>query len=251
VPPQLTRQEALHLLQLPPSAGLPAIKRAYRRQARRHHPDVGGDPATFHRLRLAFERLVEDGASPGPPPVSRGRPSRPSGAWRAEQTVDATPVDLSGVDWDAPAPLGEARLSRQLVAAHLAGEGAGLVRRLEATSRAPGSRLNRVAAKLSPDLTAEIEVRSATDDRGRAVVLLEVRGAPRRARKALDAIGLDAHWLRLRGSSTTVLRSTLAPSAERRATAVRAADRLEELLERLDWPLHTWILTAPGVQGRT
>jgi hypothetical protein len=36
----------------------------------------------------------------------------------------------------------------------------------------------------------------------------------------------------------------LLPQADRRATAVQVTDRLERLLERLDWPLPAWSLTT-------
>jgi hypothetical protein len=244
VVPRLSREEALRLLELPPSAERVAVKRAYRRLARRHHPDVGGDPATFHRLRLAVECLLEGGTgTPAPDRIARGRPSRPGTAWRGGHTVDTTPVDLSAVDWDGSLTGAEAPLSRDLAARHLAAGAGPLVQRLRGTSRAPGSRLNRVASKLSPDLTAHLEVRSRLDDRGRGVVLIEVAGSHRRARRALDRIPLQGDWLRLRGSSTTVLRSELVPSPDRRSTAVRTVRRLELLLERLEWPLHTWTHT--------
>ncbi len=239
-----SHEEALQLLDLPPSAQQPAIKRAYRQLARRHHPDVGGDPATFHRLRLAVEALLEsDSPVPAPDRVVRGRPSRSGAQWRGDQYVDTAPVDETAVDWDAPEPPVQSVLSRDLVARHLAGGDEALVRPLGATSRAPGSRLNRVASKLSPDLTAQLSIRAERDDRRRPVVAIEVVGAHRRARRALDRLPLQGDWLRLRGSSTTMLRSTLVPSPQRRATALRTARHLETLLERLEWPLENWTRT--------
>ena len=239
---QLTRDEALRLLELPPSANGPAVKRAYRRLARRHHPDVGGDPAMFHRLRLAFERLIDDPQAQRPT-VVRGRPSRAPSAWRAPETVDHTPVDLSRVDWSVPADPGQVPLDRHLAAVHLAAGDGPLTRPLRATSRSPGSRLNRVAASLSPDLTAHLLIRAGNDDRGTPMVAIEVTGSHRGARKALDRVSLDDRWVRRRGSSTTMLRTLLVPSPDRRATALRAVDRLEELLDRLDWPLPSWTMT--------
>ena len=35
-----------------------AIKRAYWRLAKAHHPDLGGDPEAFHRLDAAYRLLV-------------------------------------------------------------------------------------------------------------------------------------------------------------------------------------------------
>lgn len=244
MPPSLTREQALRLLELPPNAPRPAVKRAYRRLARRHHPDVGGDPTTFHRLHEAAQFLLDAGTHGPVSGIVRGRPSRASADWRAEHQVDAEPVDLTRVDWDAPPPSPGAALTHDLVAVHLAHGDAPLVQRLRATSRAPGARLNRVAASLSPDLTAHLDVRADRDDQGRDVVLLQVAGSHRRARRALDGVGVRGEWLRLRGPDSTRLRSMLVPSVDRRATALRAADRVEELLERLAWPLGSWTLTA-------
>lgn len=240
--PSLTREQALQLLELPPSAPRPDVKRAYRRLARRHHPDVGGDPATFHLLHQAAELLLEAGTGAATPRVARGRPSRASADWSAEQAVDH-PVDLDAVDWTRPCPAPGTALSRELVALRLAHAEQPLIGRLTATSRSPGSRLNGIAAKLSADLTAQLDVAPGRDDRGRGVVVLEVVAAPRRARRALDTVPLRGDWMRLRGSSTSRLRATLLPSPKREATALRAADHLADLLDRLAWPLEAWTLT--------
>jgi hypothetical protein len=40
------------------------IKRAYRRQAKKHHPDQGGDAATFRKLHEAYQQLVEWSENP-------------------------------------------------------------------------------------------------------------------------------------------------------------------------------------------
>jgi hypothetical protein len=243
VSPSLTREQALRLLELPPSAPRPAVKRAYRRLARRHHPDVGGDPELFHRLHQAAELLLEAGTGVSTPRVARGRPSRASADWSADQATDPAPVDLAAVDWSARNDDPGTTLTRDVVAVRLARGAQAPVEPLTATSRAPGSRLNGVAAKLSPDLTAHVEVRPGRDDRGREVVLIEIIASSRRARKALDRVPLQGEWMRLRGSSTSRLRATLHPSTDRRATALRAADHLAELLERLAWPLEGWTLT--------
>lgn len=52
------RLEALQLLGLEPGASLAAIKRAYRRLAKAHHPDLGGDVEAFHRLDAAYRLLI-------------------------------------------------------------------------------------------------------------------------------------------------------------------------------------------------
>jgi hypothetical protein len=52
------RQEALALLGLEPGASPAEIRRAYRRLAKNHHPDLGGDVTAFLRLDAAYRLLV-------------------------------------------------------------------------------------------------------------------------------------------------------------------------------------------------
>lgn len=52
------RQQALRLLGLEPDAGVAAIRRAYRRLVKAHHPDLGGDVEAFHRLDAAYRLLI-------------------------------------------------------------------------------------------------------------------------------------------------------------------------------------------------
>jgi hypothetical protein len=52
------RLKALLLLGLEAGATPQAIKRAYWRLAKAHHPDLGGDPEAFHRLEAAYRLLV-------------------------------------------------------------------------------------------------------------------------------------------------------------------------------------------------
>jgi hypothetical protein len=53
------RLAALQLLGLPEGASIASIKRAYRRLAKAHHPDLGGDVEAFHRLERAYRLLVD------------------------------------------------------------------------------------------------------------------------------------------------------------------------------------------------
>jgi hypothetical protein len=64
---------------LPPGSGMPSVspwwqvlgvpetatgddmKSAYRLLAKKHHPDYGGDPELFQRLRNAYEQAIRDG----------------------------------------------------------------------------------------------------------------------------------------------------------------------------------------------
>jgi DnaJ-domain-containing protein 1 len=49
---------ALALLGLEPGASQAAIKAAYRRLAKSHHPDMGGDGEAFRRLEAAYRLLM-------------------------------------------------------------------------------------------------------------------------------------------------------------------------------------------------
>lgn len=52
------RLQALALLGLQTGASRQAIKRAYRRLAKEHHPDLGGDGDLFHQLDAAYRLLI-------------------------------------------------------------------------------------------------------------------------------------------------------------------------------------------------
>jgi hypothetical protein len=246
---RLTREEALRLLELDASPGVAldrdAAKRAYRALARTHHPDRGGDAATFHRLRLAYERLVDDDGSAPVSTVARGRPSRSA----PSASPTSAPIDLRSVAWDRPLPDTRSRLDRDAVAIWLAQPHATPVVPLLAASRAPGSRLNGVAVHLSPDLTARLRIVAARDDRRREVVAIEVSAGTRRARRALDRASLEGDWVRRRTSSSTTLRTTQLPHLDRRATALDVTNRLQRLLDGLDWPLRSWSLTTAIAGG--
>jgi DnaJ domain len=49
---------ALKLLGIPPGSSDRAIESAFRKSARRHHPDVGGDPAKFRAILAARDLLL-------------------------------------------------------------------------------------------------------------------------------------------------------------------------------------------------
>ena len=62
------------------------IKAAYRQLAKRHHPDVGGDPEQFKRIVAAYD-AIRDGRvpEPEPEPAPRQEPppfwEQPVGGW--------------------------------------------------------------------------------------------------------------------------------------------------------------------------
>jgi hypothetical protein len=231
----MTREQALRVLALPSTADPATIKRAYRRLAREHHPDLGGDPRTFHDLQRAYERLQGEGSPPPKPRIPRGRPSRP-----ASSATDR--VEVASVDWSTAVPGDRDRLDRDRLAVWLAQDHAAALHPVTAASRAPGSRWNGLATHLAGDLSSTLTVRPDRDDRGRPVLIAEVRGACRGARRALDRVALDGAWLRHRTSNATALSTNLPADGARAELAVRLADRLHRLLEELGWPLSEWRL---------
>jgi hypothetical protein len=76
------------------------------------------------------------------------------------------------------------------------------------------------------------------------VVAVRLSAGNRRARRALDEVGLDGGWVRRRGSATTTLLRTVNPDAERRVTALATVDALDDLLGRAGWPLPAWLVTV-------
>jgi hypothetical protein len=52
------RHADLAILGLGPGASLREVKAAHRRLVKRHHPDVGGDAATFRHIDAAYRRLI-------------------------------------------------------------------------------------------------------------------------------------------------------------------------------------------------
>ncbi len=55
---------ALRVLGLPPGASNEEVESAFRRAARRHHPDAGGDPAKFRAIVDARNLLLERNIMP-------------------------------------------------------------------------------------------------------------------------------------------------------------------------------------------
>ena len=82
------------------------IKRAYRRAARRAHPDHGGDPAVFRQVTLAYETLVD--------PRRRAEYDR-----RYASTPSAAP---SGTGNDAPRTASRTTVHRPNVPRNTAGD---------------------------------------------------------------------------------------------------------------------------------
>jgi hypothetical protein len=53
------QQDCYVLLELTPPYTVEAVKRAYRRLAKQHHPDRGGDAAHFLALQSAYRQALE------------------------------------------------------------------------------------------------------------------------------------------------------------------------------------------------
>lgn len=238
MPEAMSRAQALRVLALSSRADRDDVKRAYRQLAREHHPDRGGDPDTFHEVARAFQRLVDDDTRPATPTVTPGRPSRSPTGGSAQVAVD-----LTSIDWETPVPDLGMRLDRDRLAVALTRTPTPIVVPVTAISRSPGSRLNGLAAHLAGNATASLAIYPDTDDRGMPVVAVQIRARARRARRALETAELQGQWARLRGSSSTVLRSTFTPAADARVSAILATDRAATALDGLDWGLPSWTLS--------
>ena len=234
----LSRGQALRILALGSTAGREDVKRAYRQLAREHHPDHGGDPDRFQQVTRAFERLVADDTPAREPQVARGRPSR------SAYVAPAPAPDLQTIDWDTTIPEIGDTLSRDGLAVLLAAGRTHPLAPVAATSRSPGSRLNRFAPHLAGNSTAELTIVPDRDDRQRPVAAVQVRAWSRKGRKVLDQAQLLGRWSRIRGSSSTLLRATFPPALERRVTAAIAVALTQELLHELAWDLTTWTRTG-------
>lgn len=225
----MDRRTALSVLGLSGEVDVPLVKQRFRTLARDHHPDHGGDPATFQDLHTAYEVLLlalSAAPEPAAPDVARGRPSRADDAQETARRLDAAALD---------AATGE--LAELLVAA-----GAGRYR-----SRAPGARTNRLAGSLAIGTASVLTVvlRDGAAPTGPRTAHLELSGRGRAARRALSDLDVTsvegAAWSRSRGDAITVLAADVTGS-DVAAVAHRAAAATERLLDALDWPLSEWCM---------
>lgn len=225
----MRRDEALEVLGLPDGADGRTVRRRFRELARTEHPDRGGDPDAFARLRAAYA-VVRAAPTPERPAVARGRPSRPFRP-AAAAGADASPA--------AGSP-GDTILLAGGLAERLEPDGRPV--RLRLVSVAPGARRNRLAAALPEASLAVLEL--AVGPGGAAVVLTVRTRSARRAvaRLALDGPGLAGTWTRRRGDAALELRTRLqnatgTPQERVEAAATAAAG----LLGALAWPAAEWV----------
>ena len=61
-PAQQSAEDPYMILGIQPGADSDAIKLAYRRLAKQHHPDAGGNAAEFQKIKTAFNELLASGA---------------------------------------------------------------------------------------------------------------------------------------------------------------------------------------------
>ena len=223
----MERRTALAVLGLTGEVDLAVLKQRFRALARDHHPDRGGDPATFQDLHTAYEVLrvaLADAPERAGPDVARGRPSRADDAQETARRLDGAALDA------ATATVAERLVER------------GMCRYL---SRSPGARTNRLAASLAIGTSSllTITLREHVAPSGPRTAHLELSGRGRSARRALT--GLDvasvegASWARRRGDGLTVLEAEVAGD-DVEAVAHRAAAATARLLEALAWPLTEW-----------
>lgn len=223
----MERRTALAVLGLTGEVDLALLKRRFRTLARDHHPDLGGDPATFQDLHTAYEVLraaLAEAPGRAVPDVARGRPSRADDAHDAARRLDAVTLDA------ATAMLAQ-RLTTRGECCYL--------------SRAPGARTNRLAGSLAIGTTSRLAVtlRPSAGATAPAVTHIELSGRGRGARRALTTLDVGridgAAWSRRRGDALTVIEARVS-GADVAAVAHRAAAATARLLDALDWPLCQW-----------
>src|SRR6476646_7887961 len=93
--PCLTQGSSSHyqVLRIPVTATEKDIKVAYRKAARTAHPDHGGDAATFRRVTLAYETLID----------ARRRAEYDRSYGSGTTASSRTPPAEEGAHFDAPA----------------------------------------------------------------------------------------------------------------------------------------------------
>lgn len=237
--------QARALLGVARHASADQIRRAWRKQARQHHPDHGGSSAAFLALNEAYRILMIQASTdqPSPAGVAHGQPSR-------RPTQRETHVT---VDWTVAPPAMASPLDRNGVAVLIGRDGRG---RLAATSRAPTSRLNRWAQQIAGDDAARLTIGPTRDDRGQLMCQASVAARTRKARRVLEAAPLADGWLRRRTPATTTLTAafaladdaavapSLASHPDPALTAVAVAASVEQMLRAMDWPLPSWFRTS-------
>ena len=240
--------QARQVLGVTHDADATQIRHQWRESARRHHPDRGGDVATFLALREAY-RLLE--ASPSnartndAPTIARGRPSRPQ---------PDKPAPVATIEWHRqPSQPGEP-LDRHSLAVIVGEAGLG---RMSAVSRAPGSRLNRWAAQIAGDTAARLIVAPQRDDRQQLVTAATIEARSRVARRTLETARLPGGWLRRRSPSVTAVTfsaglpspglqpgSSASVTADQGRAAALIASAVDSLVTSLGWDLDQWFRTA-------
>lgn len=88
----MAEQDPAEVLGVPPDAGPDQVRRAFRRLARRYHPDRNADPSALKRflaIKAAHDRLLariaERTAAPPPPPA------RPTEVWVPPELLEPAP----------------------------------------------------------------------------------------------------------------------------------------------------------------
>lgn len=244
-PEDLTQARAL--LGVARHASADQVRRAWRIQARQHHPDHGGSSAAFLALNEAYRILMTQASTdpPSPAGVAHGQPSRRPAQREAQIKVD----------WTVAPPAMGSPLGRDGVAILIGRDGRG---RVAATSRAPTSRLNRWAQQIAGDDAARLAIGPTRDDRGQLMCQASVTARTRKTRRVLDAAPLVDGWLRRRTPATTTLTaafaladdaavaSSLASHEDPTLTAAAVAASVEQMLRAMGWPLPSWFRAQPA-----
>src|SRR5688572_21361700 len=90
---------AYEVLGLPRTAPAAEVRLAYRRLARRAHPDVGGTAEQFHRVQLAWEQIGSDSARAAYDAGLTAAADAPHPAWAAGTAPSRPTAEPSPGRW--------------------------------------------------------------------------------------------------------------------------------------------------------
>ncbi len=93
-----------HTLGLKPGATAGEIRSAFRRLARKHHPDKGGDTAHMAEINAAYE-LIRDGRIPEPEPLPAWAPPTQRPGWRYQTEPAPVYVQTPRGSWRRARPV--------------------------------------------------------------------------------------------------------------------------------------------------
>lgn len=87
-----SRRQAFETLGLPHNADAQAVRKAFRTLSRTHHPDLGGDPATYQAITTAYTILTDPAAAAqADAAAARAATAQPPAQWQPHSPTQPSP----------------------------------------------------------------------------------------------------------------------------------------------------------------